>query len=212
MYGHQPYKRAAIIKFGVMYDPAISGLFDTYHAAIEQRVAKVLDTPWSLRGELFPFIHEGLNEPEPIIQYVGTPYYLDRLGKFGSFIVHTLMPQGLPLESEDFELIAAALFDEGKKHSIAIDFDDVTSVTVDLPVWYIEKAAELPLRLLSSDVASGELYGWLKDNFDGRIRSLLEGVKPKWGPEAEGYVLHFPDMPVKVMNPKFYERKTQNGW
>lgn len=55
------------------------------------------------------------------------------------------------------------------------------------------------------------------DNLDSeeRLRKYLFSMKPKWGNETEGYVLHMPyqTLPmVKVIDPAWKQRKIENGW
>ena len=207
------YWQAAANKFGDRVDRQISQTFDHYHQVF-QSLTEHITGPWFLRGELFPLTFGSIEGN--VVTFVGTPYYLDCMGDEGTFVVHTQLPQGVPLEVNHISLPPQTVYGQisSALHPHIWIFEDTVAVEdIFIPQWLQEIGRTLPSRL-PKDPTLRRWFEIAKTEFEHQINKHIAKYEPSWGPETEGYVFYpeCVDWSFKVIDPGFNERKTRNGW
>lgn len=153
--------------------------------------------PIAIRGEMFNWLLANKVD-EYHYKSVHTTYDWRNFGTLGAFIVHTQLEENKNL---DFNLFTSA-----SNQSIKVDTDK--SVYESSYLYAGDLLEEIDNEDLST--IKYKLYNLVKESID------FMRLKPKWGPETEGWVFHpsdaNPTAPrFKVVSDSFKESKI-NGW
>lgn len=161
-------------------------------------VAKKQGGETEVRGEIFA---KKLSRPSHIngeVKFVGTSYNPNHMGSVGKFVIHSKLPENAKHDIEHFKSHLSddkVNFDDDKIHGLKPASLDVTSEKSALNKVNHEL---MKTRLTSKNRAEVEgerakfqaLKNTISDKMDKHIESL--NIKPKWGSESEGTVIHPP--------------------
>ena len=197
------FERNAKERFGDDFDPTMSRHYDRIKNGLlgnknlrnylQQKSAET-GAEASMKGEIFyrPF---GSPAEDGGIKFVGTSYDPNKMGKMGSFVLHSKSSGN---EIHDPEMVKN-LGDE----NFNIDHDVVQNGRVSLPAKDLkEKLEQINPDILSSRkkehaqakaIEQNKLAD-LNSEIEKRIRTHTDALQPKWGNETEGHVFH-PDSP-----------------
>jgi hypothetical protein len=179
-------------KFGKDVDLSISRKFSDLHLimSMNKPLLTYLTSFYSqtggyadaaIRGEMF-YLGDQVVGPDGLVSFVATKYDAACMGLAGMFVVHTQLEINKHLPAKYVSRLSDDL--------VVFDHD-----LVDMP----------KLNVRFND------FGILDPaDFDFVLRRKLNTIKPKWGPETEGYVLHSctKTQPlIKVIDPEFMSRK-----
>lgn len=170
--------------------------------------------PAYIRGELFwkDFAESSASSGVRFNKIV----YDDKLiGRRGAFVLHTRLPDNAWLTSSDIARLRSASSDEFRV--LTDEIETGGSVTVDATE---ELAAfrKLDLDLIDArttprnkeaKLAEIEKFNAIKRSLSSKLRNALNtlNVKPKWGEETEGFIIHHPRIgPVKIISDTFASR------
>jgi hypothetical protein len=198
IYAGQSYEAAARARFGDDLDPTMSRHYDNIHntmmnnknlqAYLKQKRDET-GSPTSMSGEIFykPF---GQPAEDGGIRFVGTSYDRNKMGKLGSFIMHS---QADGNGAHDPEQVKAL----GDQH-LNFDHDVVENGQFNIDARDLKKKFdEINPEMLTSrkrEHATAKAMEQqklidLNDMIDKRIRTHTDNLEPKWGKETEGYVV-----------------------
>lgn len=197
------YERGTRERFGDDIDPTMSRHYDRIHNALTtnknlmsylEQKRRETGTEASMKGEIFykPF---GSPAEDGGIKFVGTSYDPSKMGKLGSFVLHS-QSSGNEIHEPEF---VKGLGD----HNFNIDHDVVENGRVTLPAKDLkEKFEQINPELLTSrkkehaeaKALEQQKLANLNEQIEKRIRSHTDSLEPKWGSESEGHVFH-PDSP-----------------
>ena len=169
-------------KFGSSWDPFISGQHDGIHDALmkNKNLVEYLKQTNPMRGEVF-HRHQGKFDGNTVT-LVGTKYYKEILGKEGAFILHTQLTEN----QDHVNKLTYELDDENFKF-----LHDDTGVTIDIDVaWQLNQLLEIEDGIKRRNHPDYSKMETISFEFKGKIYNALKDLRPMWGPEAEGYVLH----------------------
>lgn len=208
------YHAAAHKKFGSSMNPQISGWHDDIHHSLHQNQAlqkHLAAGHKSIRGEIYDRA-QGTHADKHHVRFVGTAYDTRKMGKHGSFIVHTRLPENAALKHTDVHKLG--------DHNFKFDHDHVDH-PLNIPAHDLkERHASLNSEVLHSrKKADSEAKETERGKFDAikteihrRVANHTGHLTPKWGPETEGHVIHPHDKNllaprVKVVDGNFMARK-----
>lgn len=203
IYEGQSYEDSARAKFGDDLDPTMSRHYDNIHntmmgnknlrAYLKQKYEET-GTPVSMSGEIFykPF---GRPAEDGGIRFVGTSYDRDRMGKLGSFIMHTSADGNGAHDPEQIKGLGDQNFnfdhDIVENGRFKLDARDIKKKFDEIdPVALTSRKRE---HATAKSVAQNKLSE-VNDMIDQRIRTHTDTLKPKWGNETEGHLID-PDAP-----------------
>lgn len=197
------FERNAREKFGDDFDPTMSRHYDNMKNALlgnknlrnylQQKHAET-GSEASMKGEIFyrPF---GSPAEDGGIKFVGTSYDPAKMGKLGSFVLHSKSGGN---EIHDPEAVKS-LSDK----NINFDHDIVENGRYSIPAKDLkEKLEQINPDILTSrkkehaeaKAIEQNKLAQLNDMVEKRIRTHTDNLEPKWGNETEGHVVH-PDSP-----------------
>jgi hypothetical protein len=209
------FERNAREKFGDDFDPTMSRHYDKIKNALagnknlrEYLKSKHEETgeEASMKGEMF---YKPFSSPaeDGGIKFVGTSYDPSKMGKLGSFVMHSKSGGN---EGHDPEHVKN-LGDE----NFNIDHDVVENGRVSLPAKDLkEKLEQIDPDILTSrkkehaeaKAKEQAKLANLNSAIEQRVRTHTDNLQPKWGNETEGHVFH-PDAPdstkFKLTSPTF---------
>jgi hypothetical protein len=207
------YESAAKAKFGEGSNPEISRHFDRIHHELHsnQKLTSYLGAGGKhIKGEIFYKPH-GKPTESGEMRFVGTAYHPNKMGKTGSFIVHSKLPENAHHDLNHLN----SLGDENFK----ID-NDTTNKNVNVDVSDEHHA----FKNLNHDVmksrkhsdreekaAEVEKFNNIKQKVHNKVKDSVSDIKPKWGSETEGFVIHPKEGSsaprVKVVSDTFKQNK-----
>lgn len=171
--------------------------FGEFHHALrrnkdlQERMAewrdRSIDKQIAIRGEVFN--RQLVREVDGyFIKFVHTFYDSRAFGEYGAFIVHHALPDNA---GTDF---LNGVLKEISNSDVVFDHDRI-DINEDLHV----------------------SWDYSREDLHRLIHNRLDKIKPKWGYETEGWVVHSKDLRVqpvfKVVSDKFKKAKEQsNGW
>lgn len=187
------YQSAAKKKFGEGFDPSISAHFDRIHKELHSNpklTSYLAKTPGkSMKGEIFYKPH-GKPTESGELRFVGTAYDPKKMGESGSFIVHSKLSDNSHHDINHLKTLGDENFN--------IDHDDVNKkVNIDVSKEK-EDLSKINTDLLSSrkkadkeaKMAENAKLDSIKSSIHNKLKGHLSELKPKWGSETEGYVIH----------------------
>lgn len=197
------FLRNAKEKFGDDLDPTMSNHYDRLKNALlsNPKLRNYLKQKFdetgqevSMKGEVFykPF---GSPAEDGGVKFVGTSYDPARMGKLGSFVLHSKSGGN---EIHDPETVKS-LGDQ----NINFDHDIVENGRYSIPAKDLkEKLEQINPDILTSrkkehaeaKAIEQNKLAQLNDMVEKRIRTHTDNLEPKWGNETEGHVVH-PDAP-----------------
>lgn len=208
------YTKAAKAKFGDSMDPTISKHFDDihHHLTSNPNLTKHLrHTGGSIKGELY---HRPQGTPigPHHVRFVGTAYDTRKMGKHGSFIVHSRLPENASLKVSHVHKLGDDNFKfdhDHVDHDIHIPMHDLKErhAAINTDILHSRKKVDAEHK----DIEKRKFES-IKDEIHKRVAAHTAKVHPKWGPETEGHVIHphasNPDAPrVKIVDGNFMARK-----
>lgn len=202
--GHAERAQRRAKETGKEYDPTGPNAFAKFHAALQSNKklqSHLADTykktgkEVTVKGEAFnKSLAKPGNKPGEV-KFVHTSYSTKGMGKQGSFIIHSKLPENQGHDVEHF-----------KKHlsdsNITFDHDKIKHkpghVDVSAEVHDFHK---LNHELINSrttpknkeaKMAEAEKFNAIKKRVHEKVQSHIQGlgIKPKWGSGSEGLVVH----------------------
>lgn len=215
IYSKGDYAKQAKEKHGHKpdFDPALSTHFDElhHHLASNHNLVSYLKSKAeaspngesTIKGEIFYKPFGQTSNDGKHITFVGTKYNTSQMSKNGSFIVHSQLPEN---QGHDIEHLTRL-----GNHSININHDKIDHPGLDLDV------SDLNERLKNVDpsIRTRKHPHWpevesIASDLRKRIGNSINNIKPKFGPETEGYVFHGP-IRFKHVPDGYAQRKKEVG-
>lgn len=221
------YFEAAQKKFGADANPELSNRFADIHNALtgnkklmgylKQRHMET-GQPASFKGEIF---HRASGHEEGgKVTFVGTSYDTKHMGSKGMFVVHSKLP-----ENRNHDITHMHQYNN-KEITFNHDIPD-THHTIDVDVSKQLKdyqglnhgllsSRKTPKNKVEKEAEEGKLRG-IADEVHAKLYNVTSKIKPKWGDEVEGHVIHphseNADAPrIKIMDYEgFRARKAEKG-
>lgn len=199
IYEKDSFERNAREKFGDDFDPTMSRHYDNMKNALSnnKKLRQYLQQKYtetgseaSMKGEIFykPF---GSPAEDGGIKFVGTSYDPSKMGKLGSFVLHS---KSTGNEIHDHERVS-----ELSDSNFNFDHDVVQNGRYSIPAKDLrEKLDQINPDMLSSrkkehaeaKAVEQNKLAELNDLVEKRIRTHTDNLNPKWGNETEGHVVH----------------------
>ena len=187
------YESAAREKFGEGFNPEISRHFDRIHHELHSNsklTSYLSKSPGSsIKGEIFYKPH-GKPTDNGEVRFVGTAYDPNKMGKTGSFIVHSKLPEN---KNHDLDKVKSLSDDNWKfdddstgKH-VSVDVSDEKHQLQKINPEILKSRKQADKE---SKVAEQEKLKSIQQSVHNKIKSHLSSLAPKWGSETEGYVIH----------------------
>jgi len=213
------FERNAREKFGDDFDPTMSRHYDRIKNALagNKKLREYLQQKYnetgqetSMKGEIFykPF---GSPAEDGGIRFVGTSYDPSKMGKLGSFVLHSKVGGNEVHDPEAIKQLGDSNFN--------FDHDIVQNGRYSIPA----KDLKDKLEQINSDILTSRKkehaeakaieqrkLADLNDAVEKRLRTHTDNLEPKWAMpgsnETEGHVVH-PDEPeadkIKLTSDKF---------
>jgi hypothetical protein len=227
--GHIERAKRRAQETGKPYEPTGPEAMAKFHNALQNNKAlqahlkdqyKKTGKEVQVRGEAF---NRSLAQPagRGHVKFVHTPYSTQGMGRQGSFIIHSKLPENQDHDTEHFK---SRLSDSN------INFDD--DKVAHKPGHVDVKPEEKEFRGLNHELINSrttpknkaqklaeiEKFNAIKTRVSEKVGEHLGklGIKNKWGKGTEGLVVHpsekNPDAPrFKAINPAFKEAKAKGG-
>jgi hypothetical protein len=213
------FEKGAREKYGDDLDPTMSRHYDNMFRLFDgnknlknylKQKREESGKEASVKGEIFykPFATPA---EDGGVKFVGTSYDPNKMGKSGSFIMHSQMDGNEIHDPEHFKTL-------GNEH-LNFDHDVVENGKVSVPAKDLkEKLDTINPEILGSrkkehseqKAIEQQKVADINSEVEKRIRAHTDNLEPKWGNETEGHVFH-PDDPeaqrVKVTSPTFQKFK-----
>lgn len=157
-----------------------------------------------------------------IFQPVGTRYYTEGVGSCGKFIVHTQHPNNTGQMNLDqkfgddyinFDHDRFSLFGQVDEDLMYIDIERIAKYynKLDHGLMLGRKTKKNAEQIDNERMQGQDFQNIVSDTVDAVFVNQLD-IKPKWGPETEGYVVHpteaYPKQPrFKVISTSFRKFK-----
>ena len=194
-------KRAA--ETGKEYRPEAPEAFSKFHNALQKNKAlqdhlaaehKKTGKDVIVRGEAFNRNLATAGAKKGESKFVHTSYSTKNMGKHGSFIIHSKLPDNSGHDTEHFKKLSDhnLTFDDDKiKHkpghvdvkSEVSDYHKLDHSLINSRTTPKNKAAKL---------AEVEKFNNIKKRVSGKVEDHIrqQGIKPKWGSGTEGLIVH----------------------
>lgn len=220
------YGKAAKAKFGPTHNPTISAHFDAMHHSFHKNKelrsylenhARHHGGESSIRGEMFHLPQAAHKDPKSgHVTFVGTAYDPKHMGKEGMFVAHAGMNQKhnvhhLTTLGDRNIKIHHDIPETGHKVSVDASAEAEKYKEINPKILKSRKQADAPEKARHKKMLDS-----VKSSLDKKLRAHMSTIKPKWGNETEGHVLHpsqhNPSAPrIKVVDPRFKQRKQERG-
>lgn len=221
------YYEAAKKKFGEGADPKFSERFADIHNSLagNKKLTSYLKQrhqetgqPTSFKGEIF---HRASGiEKDGKVTFVGTSYNTKHMGSKGMFVVHSKLPENRAHDISHMHQFnnRALTFDHDipdTNHTVDVDVKKELSNYHTLNHTLLS-SRKTPTNKSAKEAEEGKLRG-IADSVHAKLHAITGKIKPKWGDEVEGHVIHphseHPDAPrIKVMDYEgFRARKAEKG-
>jgi hypothetical protein len=207
------YEAAAKAKFGEGFNPEISRHFDRIHHELHSnsKLTNYLASGGnSIRGEIFYKPH-GKPTENGEVRFVGTAYDPKKMGRTGSFIAYSQLPENAHHNMEHLKTLGDKNFnidDDSTNKKLNVDVSDEHKAFTGLnrDVMASRKQADKEAKL--NEIGK---FNAIKDSVNTKLKQHLSDLKPKWGSEEEGHVIHpekGSDAPrIKVISDTFKQNK-----
>ena len=228
--GHIERAQRRAKETGKEYNPVGPEAMAQFHAALQNnhKLQQHLKNEYErtgkevvIRGEAFNKALAQPGDKDDEVKFVHTSYSTKGMGKQGSFIIHSKLPENLGHDTEHFKKNLSdsnIKFDDDKiehrpGHVDVSDeeheFNNLNHELINSRTTPKNKAAKM---------AELEKFNQIKTKVHNKVSNHLKnlGIKNKWGSGTEGLVVHpsaeNPDAPrFKAINPAFKEAKAKGG-
>lgn len=163
----------------------------------------------SMKGEMF---YKPLGElTDKGVKFVGTSYNPTTMGKFGKFVLHSRLPENASHDIEKSKELGDENinFDHDKVENGRTEVDAKDELNAFNSLDREKMASRKKADAEAKEQEKAKFQG-IKDSLESKLRSVTGSLKPKFGQETEGHVVH-PDNPeaprFKLTSDSFAEFK-----
>lgn len=186
------YENAAKAKFGDGFNPEISRHFDRIHHELHSnpKLTNYLANGGKhVKGEIYYKPH-GKPTEHGEVRFVGTAYDPKKMAQTGSFVVHSKLPENSHHNLEHVKSLGDKHFnidDDSTHKKVNLDVSDEHKAfsNLDHEVMKSRKHADKEAKL--NEVGK---FNAIKHSVNEKLKHHLSDLKPKWGSETEGHVIH----------------------
>jgi hypothetical protein len=207
------YEHAARTKFGEGFNPEISRHFDRIHHELHSN-KKLTDYLANggkhIKGEIYYKPH-GKPTENGEVRFVGTAYDPNKMGHTGSFIVHSKLAENAHHNLDHVKSLGDKNFnidDDSTHKKVNVDVSDEHKAFSNLNHDLMKSRKHADKEGKLNEVGK---FNAIKHSVNEKLKNHLSDLKPKWGSETEGHVIH-PEAGssaprVKVISDTFKQNK-----
>lgn len=207
------YETAARAKFGDSFNPEVSRHFDRIHKELQSnpRLTQYLANGGKhIKGEIFYKPH-GKPTENGELRFVGTAYDPKKMGKTGSFIVHSKLPENAHHDLDHLKTLGDENFnidDDSTGHKVNVDVSDEHKQFSGLNRELMKSRKHADKESKANEI---DKFNAIKKSVHNKLKDSLSNIPNKWGSETEGHVIHPTEGSsaprVKVVSDSFKQNK-----